>query len=580
MSRKHREGVGGAGGSSDGEGSDERRRLVTEIYETVLRPERYDALMDALSFHLEGATERLAALRADRPVRPDPEIEDHFGRALALLERMGRASADDDSATDPRPSVRLSMSGRIVARDRAAEEALGAPEHIDDLADRLDPDAEGRLREALRDAPRLRAGRLAAVITLDHRDPSLRHWGVSSASGEGAGDGSGAVLVLRTLAVPWDGAVERTLQTAFDFTEAETAIARELSAGRTVAEIAAARERSVHTVKTQLKSLLRKANVAGQADLVRLVAVLASMSEHGARDMDATAEPPSSLRIGDRNVEVLVRGPADGSPVLFLHGMLDGTMLSDRLDGELGARGIRLVCPARPGFGRSDPLPDPRPALDRVADDIAATMDALGIERAPVIGHWSGSLYAIAAWDRHPDRVAGVVCVGGGVPIRSMRQIADMAPRQRVVALTARYMPSLLPAVLRAGIAQIDRDLSAFMDALYPRGLHDRDLIDALDLAPLVHAGYRFAVRSGYHGFLMDSFHVVRDWSARMERSDRPLRYVHGAHDPVVTARSVMDASLSWPRIEPRIRPDAGQLVLQQHPAAVLDEVAAMLVQA
>ena len=74
----------------------------------------------------------------------------------------------------------------------------------------------------------------------------------------------------------------------------------------------------------------------------------------------------------------------------------------------------------------------------------------------------------------------------------------------------------------------------------------------------------------------MDSYHVVRDWSARLERFDAPLLYVHGAHDPVVDAGSVSRASERWPRIRLRVYPDAGQLILQQKPEAVLDPVLAM----
>ena len=548
----------------------ERQRLVAEVYEAVLRPERYDALMDALSHHLERAGERLATLRDDARVGQDPELEDHFARALALLERMGR---DDGDAlqSDPRPALVFAADGRVIEANQAARDALGAPDMLADLADRLDADADARLRRVLRDAPRLRPGRLAVVVTLHHADPALRHWAASALAP--AAEGEGARVVLRSLAVPWTDAVADTLRAAFDLTDAEVAIARELSAGRTLNEIAEARVRSPHTVKTQLKSVLHKAGVPGQPDLVRLIAVLASMGEADGTDGGGTAR---TVRIGSRAVELLERGPPDGAPVLFLHGMLDGTMLSHRLDGELAARGLRLVCPVRPGFGASDPLGDPRDALERVADDVAAAMDLCGIDRAPAIGHWSGSLYAIAAQDRHPDRIGGVVCVGGGVPMTSARQIADMAPRQRVVALTARYMPALLPAVLRAGIAQIDRDPAAFMDALYPPGLHDRALLDRLGLGSLVQSGYRFAVRRGYHGFLMDSYHVVRDWSARLERFDAPLLYVHGAHDPVVDAGSVSRASERWPRIHLRVYPDAGQLILQQKPEAVLDPVLAM----
>lgn len=47
--------------------------------------------------------------------------------------------------------------------------------------------------------------------------------------------------------------------------------------------------------------------------------------------------------------------------------------------------------------------------LDDCADDAAAVLDALGIERAVVVGYSMGGAVAQLLWNRHPERVAGLV---------------------------------------------------------------------------------------------------------------------------------------------------------------------------
>ncbi|MBA8956799.1 alpha/beta fold hydrolase [Actinomadura namibiensis] len=50
-------------------------------------------------------------------------------------------------------------------------------------------------------------------------------------------------------------------------------------------------------------------------------------------------------------------------------------------------------------------------------DDITAVLDATGLQR-PILAGWShGAALAVRYAARHPDRVAGVVCVDGGYPM-------------------------------------------------------------------------------------------------------------------------------------------------------------------
>ena len=89
-------------------------------------------------------------------------------------------------------------------------------------------------------------------------------------------------------------------------------------------------------------------------------------------------------------VHVAEAGPADGPPVLCLHGWPQHWLIWRGVIGEL-QDSHRLICPDLRGHGWSGWPQDGDFRKARLADDALALLDALGIERADVIGHdWGG----------------------------------------------------------------------------------------------------------------------------------------------------------------------------------------------
>jgi pimeloyl-ACP methyl ester carboxylesterase len=70
---------------------------------------------------------------------------------------------------------------------------------------------------------------------------------------------------------------------------------------------------------------------------------------------------------------------------------------------------FRVVTMDLRGHGRGVPLRGHRFRLADCADDMAALLDALGIDQAIPVGYSLGGPVAQLVWRRHPDRVAGLV---------------------------------------------------------------------------------------------------------------------------------------------------------------------------
>ena len=111
-------------------------------------------------------------------------------------------------------------------------------------------------------------------------------------------------------------------------------------------------------------------------------------------------------------VEYAERG--EGSAVLDIHGVLGGCDQGILLAAESMGEGFRVIAPSRVGYLGS-PLPtDATPAAQ--ADAFVALLDALELERVPVVAHSAGATSAVQLALRHADRVAGLALISPNAP--------------------------------------------------------------------------------------------------------------------------------------------------------------------
>jgi pimeloyl-ACP methyl ester carboxylesterase len=134
----------------------------------------------------------------------------------------------------------------------------------------------------------------------------------------------------------------------------------------------------------------------------------------------------------------------NGRPVVMLHGGLANHWTSLGLVGSLSPR-FRVVTPDLRGSGKSH---DGSPLTwDRLADDVVALMDHIGVDRAVVGGVSSGAGAAVRFGLRHPRKVAGLVIVtpvyGGDELGLTAEQTAIFRQRPisllRALSLSARH---------------------------------------------------------------------------------------------------------------------------------------------
>lgn len=123
------------------------------------------------------------------------------------------------------------------------------------------------------------------------------------------------------------------------------------------------------------------------------------------------------LALPDVRLAALAWGPADGAPVLALHGWLDNaasfTELAPRICAALG---LRVVALDLPGHGLSEHKRGPYHFIDSVADAVQAA-DALGWDRFSLLGHSMGAGISTLVAGTVPERIDRVVLLEGLGPM-------------------------------------------------------------------------------------------------------------------------------------------------------------------
>lgn len=108
-----------------------------------------------------------------------------------------------------------------------------------------------------------------------------------------------------------------------------------------------------------------------------------------------------------RGVEMAYDEEGRGTPLVLLHGFpFDRSMWRGQLQSLGGT--CRVVAPDLRGFGET-PLGGAALTMDEMAEDVAALMDALGVERAALGGLSMGGYVAFEFYRRFPERVRALV---------------------------------------------------------------------------------------------------------------------------------------------------------------------------
>lgn len=232
----------------------------------------------------------------------------------------------------------------------------------------------------------------------------------------------------------------------------------------------------------------------------------------------------------DRQIAYAEYGPPDGVPIVFLHGTPGSHRLGALLGPAARERGVRVLAPDRPGYGRSSPWPN-RSVRD-ASGFVAPVLDDADVQTADLIAFSGGGPYALSIAATRTDRVNRIDIISGA----TTPDISEETPTvQRLLAGLATTTPSVLKGFFRGQTWLAERMDPSFVVGQYTA--NENAVPDAA--AEIVKADFLEAFAYHRSGAVTEFRDTATDWGIDFEEIDSEVRLWHGENDTNVPISGV-----------------------------------------
>jgi len=259
-----------------------------------------------------------------------------------------------------------------------------------------------------------------------------------------------------------------------------------------------------------------------------------------------------------------VSGDPEGPAVLMLHGGPAVTNYMEMLAPEVGGwRAIYYQQRSQPPSTTEGPF-----TVDQHVADAIAVLDAVGVDRAVLIGHSWGTHLALQIAVTHPERVAGLVLIDGpgvvgdgGVPEMG-KNLFDRLPAQSRLAFAE------IQERLNSPDAT-DEDAAASLGLVWPGYFGSME--NALPYPPQMRsslAGYVATM-----GSMMEN--LATGFADSLTSVTVPAIFLLGDASPMPVSQGIHAAQF-LPNSSVSIVPGAGHLVWYEAPGVVAEALASL----
>ncbi|HET6999334.1 MAG TPA: alpha/beta hydrolase [Solirubrobacterales bacterium] len=259
--------------------------------------------------------------------------------------------------------------------------------------------------------------------------------------------------------------------------------------------------------------------------------------------------PAGEIELGGRSLAWRTVG--GGPPLLLINGYAATGEDWDPSFLEALGKSFEMICPDNRGVGGSG-LGDLELSVDGMAADMESLLDALEIERAPVVGWSMGGFVAQRLTARAPERVAALALLatdpGGPDSVSAdpeiWAQLVDHTGSDREQA--SRLISLLFPPSLAA---DIDRQFGAIVAAA------------RASLSPQVLRMQEAA---------MDAWHQDGSFPSD-DGVPPPTLVIHGELDQVIPPANAEPLAARWPGAQIEVFPGCGHALMAQQPQRIAD---------
>lgn len=520
--------------------------LVTDIYDTICHPGEWVKLIEAAETWEKGS---------EPTVANSPENQQEIEILINHLDRAVQAGAYTHQLEDknrvfsemaqkmPWPMLMMDKQSNVVESNSAADQILTNefPVLLSKFGQLQFADQE--LGAQLNQSLSLKLGRQPQILCSERDRIILLCLPVKRNSAD--------VRVANVSAIVWVLAshqvipAPQTLEQIFHITPAESKVLHLLCKTGKLKQSAEILSISIHTARSQIKSIMGKLNASSQAELVshamsHPLLVGAQMSSLGETSSDQGEERFITLKDG-RILSWYEFGCADGEPIVVLEGLGASFPYHPIHQQWYDDQGLRIIVPVRAGYGISTAREDA--AFKAFAGDIKALCEHLKLRRPKVAAYCLGAGYGLSTAAQESDLFSEMALLAPVVPI-SLMHIEKMDRMHRMLHGFAAKANVLFTSIAQLAIRGITRDPRRFFN-FYAGIIKTRDSEVMLDQQVQKQMVEMMSTRwfQGAQVVIEEYQALQNPWQIELADIQIPVTIWHGEDDHIFTPASVTEMS-------------------------------------
>lgn len=548
--------------------------IVANTYRAIVDQHAFDAMIASWQDRLD-ATEAGSGIRSSL----SKALLSQIAAARKTMEALdipvendpiGRAVQDV-----PGPAVVLSPDGHVAAINRSGAAAFGCRQGMRLDVGCIDPRSVCDF-EALRKAANARGNRSQAILRILPAAQEIAPFVAEGFLLEAPGQRK-SYVVVRSLEIEWTERASARLGEAFDLSKAEIEVARLFYQHRSLEQVALERGVSLHTVRTQMKTIQSKVEAPSQADLIRLLAMFASRAIIGRRgDASGWRDPlgrEEQIRFPDgRAVAWTWMGAEDGAPAVILRGFPMGYLLPEDAEKRLKDEGIKLYALSRPGFGNST-LHTDIPVLEDNLIALRILLDSEISGPCVGIGLSNGLVPLLAEQHANPHRFNALIAISYTVAL-DQSGISRMPLIQRTMVRMADYAPWVVEVMAKSGHRMMQQHgVDWYLERAY-RG-RPRDMATYADpnMVPLLRNACAHLLMQGHTTFVRELQLSLSSIDEALDALGVPFHWIAPMDDGIYDSAQYRKVAARNANISIEAVPEAGELVVYQKTDLVIDRI-------
>lgn len=564
---------------------DDLHGLIDQIYAAAMDPDRYTEFVEFWNAKVQDYREVGGDL--------DSSVTQHLERATEFIQASDLQSKSSDRVLGFHQSslaILVNKSGTIIEMTAAAEAAYGplssptikalpfTSASLELLADGIAKcveDGEEHLLPLYR--TQTEQGFLATL--------SFVFNGASGASN----------VLISTSEMAWHEDMSAILSGPLQLTESEISVLRMFFEGYGVSEIASLRNSSVHTIRTQMRSISTKTFTQTQGELVRLCAGLAAICRereggagHGRFEINGTYMTgpfprPEHCKIlplpNGRLLDYSDFGPRDGMPVIMFHDDFFGDVWPAEMAERSMKEGLRIITLCRPGYGQTSAAPPAEKSYNVFKSDLMTLCHHLNLDEVYGLSRMTGMIYAIHSLMDLPVKVKGHMAVSPTLPYFDGVDLSKLPGHTRVLTRSVMQNKMALRFFTMTSRALDKRIGRTRRLSIGYTSQSDKTYVLNPDAEQVVLRGAALMDVGGALTWYHDLKDLGDDGGGQTRYSgiDFPFRVVVGEHDKTLRYERANAMKNAGIQLDVHQIDDAAELVFFTQSDAVLDQLLGMV---